>query len=203
MPPTQKLDLYKVHKTEYVATKKPVLVKTRPAKYLTISGRGAPASAEFQNSIGTLYGVAFSMKMAQKFAGMDYKVCPLEGLYWGSGKEENVGWIDPNKWNWMLVIRAPDFIKEKDLQQAIVQLRAKGKAGDFEKVKLESIDEGSCVQMLHLGPYNQENRTIDQMLAFAKQKGLTCRGRHHEIYLSDPRRVPPDRLRTILRFPVG
>jgi hypothetical protein len=204
MPTAQKLDLYKIHKAEYIATKKPALVKTRPAQYLTISGQGAPASSEFQNSIGTLYSVAFTLKMARKSAGKDYKVCNLEGLYW-SGKEESTECFDPNQygWNWLLMIRVPDFIKEKDLQQAISQLRAKGKAGDFEKVKLESIDEGSCVQMLHVGPYNQESRTIDQMLAFAKQKGLSCRGKHHEIYLSDPRRMPPDRLRTILRFPVG
>jgi hypothetical protein len=141
--------------------------------------------------------------MTQKFAGKDYKVFHLEGLYWGSGKEENVGCLDPKEWNWLLVIRVPDFIKEKDLQRAVIQLRAKGKIGDFDKVKLESLDEGMCVQMLHVGPYNQENRTVDQMLALVKQNGLTCRGKHHEIYLSDPRRVPPDRLRTILRFPVG
>jgi hypothetical protein len=203
MPTTQKLDLYKVHKAEYVATKKPVLVKTRPAQYLTISGHGAPASDEFQDKIGILYSVAFTVKMTRKFAGKDYKVCHLEGLYWGSGKEENLSCLDPKEWNWLLAIRVPDFIKMKELQQAIAQLRAKGKVGEFEKVKLESLDEGSCVQMLHVGPYSQENRTIDEMLAFVKQKGLTCRGKHHEIYLSDPRRVPPERLRTILRFPVG
>jgi hypothetical protein len=203
MPTAQKLDLYKVHKAEYVAAKKPVLVKTRPAKYLTITGRGAPASTDFQNSIGCLYSVAFTVKMARKFAGKDYKVCNLEGLYWGTGKEENLGGVDPKEWNWMLMIRVPDFIQENDLQKAVAQLGAKGKAGDFDKVKLESLDEGSCVQMLHVGPYNQENRTIDQMLALVKQQGLTCRGKHHEIYLSDPRRVPPERLRTILRLPVG
>jgi hypothetical protein len=203
MPTAQKLDLYKVHKAEYVATKKPVLVKTSPAQYLTISGRGAPASPEFQNKIGALYNVAFTLKMTQKFGGKDYKVCHLEGLYWGSGKEENVACLDPSAWNWLLVIRVPDFIKEKDLQQAIGQLRAKGKTGDFDKAKLESLDEGSCVQMLHVGPYNQEKQTIDQMLAFAAKEGLSSRGKHHEIYLSDPRRVPAQRLRTILRFPVG
>ena len=199
----EKLDLCKIHKTDYVAARKPVMVKIGPAKYLTISGHGAPASPEFQDGIGTLYGVAFTVEMTRKFAGKDYKVCHLEGLYWGNGNEEIAICPDPSEWNWTLVIRVPDFIKEKDLNQAIAQLRAKGKAGDFEKVKLESIDEGSCVQMLHVGPYNEEKRTIDQMLAFARQKGLACRGKHHEIYLSDPRRVPPERLRTILRFPVG
>ena len=126
------------------------------------------------------------MKMARKFAGKDYKVCNLEGLYWGSGEQESLECIDPKELNWLLVIRVPEFIQEKDLQQAVAQLRAKGKAGDFEKVALQTLDEGSCVQMLHVGPYNQENKTIDLMLAFIKQEGLACRGKHHEIYLSDP-----------------
>ena len=199
----EKLDLYRTHKAEYVAPRKPVMVKTGPAKYLTINGHGAPGSAEFQDKIGTLYGVAFTVKMTRKFAGKDYKVCHLEGLYWGNGKDEIAACSDPSEWNWKLVIRVPDFIKEKDLNQAVVQLHAKGKTGDFEQVKLESIDEGSCVQMLHIGPYNDEKRTIDQMLAFVREKGLACRGKHHEIYLSDPRRVPPERLRTILRVPVA
>ncbi|HTS67717.1 MAG TPA: GyrI-like domain-containing protein [Terriglobia bacterium] len=204
MPSTEKLDLYKVHKAEYVAPRKPVLVKTRPAQYLTIRGQGKPAETEFHNAIGVLYGMAFTIKMARKFAGKDYKVCHLEGLYW-SGEDENVGCFDPNQqgWNWLLIIRVPDFIKEKDLKQAVSQLRARGKAGDFEKVKLQKINEGECVQILHVGPYSQENKTIDQMLAFAREKGLSCHGKHHEIYLSDPRRVAPERLRTILRFPVA
>ena len=202
MPTAQKLDLYKVHKAEYVIPKKPVLVKTLPAKYLTISGHGAPGSAEFQNCIGSLYGAAFTIKLTKKFAGEDYKVCHLEGLYWGNTNEGGVVAVDPQELNWTLMIRVPDFVQAEDLRRAIVELRAKGKAGDFEKLKLESLDEGSCVQMLHVGPYNQEKPSIDRMLAFAKQEGLNCRGKHHEIYLSDPRRVPPARLRTILRIPV-
>ena len=199
----EKVDLYKVHKSEYVTPKKPVLVKTRPARYLGIKGQGAPASTDFQNAIGALYNVAFTLKMAKKFAGKDYKVCHLEGLYWGEGNTENLLPADRDGWSWLLIIRVPDFIKEKDVQQTIAQLRAKGKTGDFDKVKLELLAEGQCVQMLHVGPYSEEHKTIDQMLAFAKQEGLACRGKHHEIYLSDPRRVPAARLRTILRFPVG
>ena len=119
----------------------------------------------------------------------------------GKWKKENLGCVDPKDWNWMLVIRVPDFIRRGTIFSRRRQLRAKGKAGEFEQVKLESLDEGSCVQMLHVGPYNQEHGTIGQMLAFAQQEGLTCRGKHHEIYLSDPRRVPPDRLRTICGSP--
>jgi hypothetical protein len=202
MPTASKLDLYKKHRTEYIAPKKPALVKTKPAQYITISGSGAPGSADFQNKIGALYGVAYTMKMMKKSAGKDYKVCHLEGLYWGSGKEENVLSIDPKELKWTLIMRVPDFLKEKDLQRAIAQVHAKGKTGDFDAVKFERIDEGTCVQMLHIGPYNQEGGTITQMIAYAKEKGLSCHGKHHEIYLSDPRRVPPERLRTILRYPV-
>lgn len=202
MPTAPKLDLYKKHRTEYIAPKKPTLVKTKPAQYIAISGSGAPGSAGFQNKIGALYGVAFTLKMAKKFAGKDYKVCHLEGLYWGSEKEDNMLSIDPKELNWTLLMRVPDFIKGKDLQQAIAQLHGKRKTGAFDAVRLERIDEGTCVQMLHVGPYNQECGTITQMISYAKEKGLGCHGKHHEIYLSDPRRVAPERLRTILRLPV-
>jgi hypothetical protein len=202
MATTQKLDLYKKYKAEYITPRKPALVKTTPAQYITISGSGAPGSADFQNKIGALYGVAYTMKMTKKFAGKDYKVCPLEGLYWGSGKEESALSIDPKELNWTLIMRVPDFLKEKDLQQAVAQIHGKGKTGDFDAVTLERMDEGTCVQMLHIGRYNQECGTIAQMMTFAEEKGLACHGKHHEIYLSDPRRVAPERLRTILRLPV-
>jgi len=203
MPATQKLDLYKVHKAEYVTPKKPVLIQTKPAKYLTIAGQGAPAGEAFQRSVGALYGVAFTLKMAKKFAGNDYKVSNLEGLWWGDKEGEDFSAQPPDTWNWKLIIRVPDFIAAKDLKPAIATLRGKGKPPEVADVKLETIREGQCVQMLHVGPYAKEGETISQMVALAREKGLQCRGRHHEIYLSDPRRVPAERLRTILRLPVG
>lgn len=203
MPAVPKLDLYKLHKSEYVTPKTPALVKTLPAKYVAIGGQGTPGSTEFQNRVGALYGMAYTLKMAAKARGKDYKVCNLEGIYWGAGPQADVPGTIPKEMNWLLIIRTPDFIRQKDLDAAVTKLRAKGKAGEFDKVKLESIDEGTCVQMLHVGSYKDETKTVAQMLAFAKEKGLTYRGRHHEIYLSDPRRVPPERLRTILRLPVS
>ena len=95
----------------------------------------------------------------------------------------------------------PDFISAKDLKDTIAALKEKGK--ETADVKLETLAEGQCVQMLHMGPYSTEGETISQMLALAAEKGLSCHGLHHEIYLSDPRRVPPERLRTILRLPVA
>ena len=203
MPTAPKLDLYKVHKAEYVTPKKPALIKTKPAKYLAIIGQGAPGGEAFQKRVGALYAVAFTLKMAKKFAGKDYRVCHLEGLWWGEKEAENFALQPPDTWNWKLIIRVPDFIGAKDLKETIATLKERGKPPEVAEVKLETIDEGQCVQMLHVGPYSKEGETISQMIALAAENGLSCHGLHHEIYLSDPRRVPPERLRTILRLPVA
>jgi hypothetical protein len=203
MVATKKLELYKVHSAGHAASKAQTLVEVKPAKYLAITGKGAPASAEFQDAISALYGAAFTIKMGKKQAGKDYQVCGLEGLWWGSQKDIDFVSQPPETWNWKLLIRVPEFVKEADLRKAISALKEKGKSAEVAQVKLESIDEGRCVQMLHVGPYSEESKTIAQMRDFAQAKGLTCQGHHHEIYLSDPRRVPPERLRTILRQPVS
>ncbi len=203
MPATAKLDLYKQHKSEYVAPKTPALINVGSAKYLTFTGNGAPASEPFQKAIGALYGVAYTLKMTKKFAGQDYKVCHLEGQWWSKEDLSDFSTLAPESLNWRLMIRVPDFITASDLKKAVGQLREKGKGNEAANVKLETIKEGRCVQMLHVGPYSAETATVARMLDFAKQSGLACCGRHHEIYLSDPRRVPPARLRTILRHPVG
>jgi hypothetical protein len=202
MAPAKKLDLYKLHKAEYVTPRQPVLVSTKPAKYLAVTGQGAPASEEFQNKIGALYGVAFTIKMAKKFAGQDYRICHLEGL-WSVGQgSANLLAQAPESWNWKLLMRVPEFIKPADVKAAIKALAKKGKGAGAAAVRLEKLSEGRCVQMLHVGPYATEEETIAQMMAFAAERGLAFHGLHHEIYLSDPRRVPPQRLRTILRHPV-
>jgi hypothetical protein len=197
-----KLDLYKLNKTEYAATRKPALVELKPATYLAISGQGAPGGEKFTASIGALYGVAFTIKMTRKFAGQpDYAVCKLEGQWWSEPASE-FGKLPPDQWLWKLLIRTPDFIKEEDLRQAVAVLLKRGKGEEVKRVRLESLAEGLCVQMLHVGPYNKAHETIALMHAFAEKKGLAFSGKHHEIYLSDPRRVPPERLKTILRHPV-
>ena len=203
MPATPKLDLYKVHKAEYVTPKEPVLIQTKRAKYLVFTGRGAPAGEAFQKAVGALYNVAYTLKMAKKFAGKDYKVSNLEGLWWGDKEGENFAAQTPDAWNWKLIIRVPDFVSAKDLKEAITTLKEKGKPPEVAEVKLETIGEGQCVQMLHVGPYSQEGETISQMLELAAEKHLASRGRFHEIYLSNPRRVSAARLRTLLRLPVG
>jgi len=196
---TTKLDLCKLHKAEYAAPSKPVLVSTKPARYLAIAGQGAPGGARFTACIGALYGAAFTIKMTHKFAGkQDYAVGKLEGQ-WFFGAEPAM--IPKDQWKWKLLIRTPDFITEKDLKAAAGTMLKRGKSREVEEVQLETLDEGVCVQMLHVGPYDRENETVALMQSFAEAGGLKLAGPHHEIYLSDPRRVPPERLKTILRVP--
>jgi hypothetical protein len=188
-----KLDLYRKHAADYVAPKKPALVTIPPAQYLAFEGRGIPGGEGTNEVIGALYAVAFTIKMASKFAGRDYGVSKLEGLWWGKrGKQ----------WSWKFLIRTPDFISEKERREAAEILLGKGKPPEIATVRLEKLEEGPCVQMLHVGPYDKEAPTIAAMEEFAAGKGLAFHGLHHEIYLSDPRRVAPERLRTILRHPV-
>ena len=203
MGKTEKLDLYKEHKDEYVARGKPALVEVGPAWYLSITGRGEPGGEAFTAKVGALYSAAFTIKMMRKFAGQgDYKVCHLEGLWWGDDASVAFFTQPRSTWQWKLLIRTPDFIKADDLDQAKQTLAHKGKPTVVQEVKRESLKEGRCVQVLHVGPYADEPATIQTMRRFAEENGLVFHGRHHEIYLSDPRRVLPGRLRTILRHPV-
>ncbi len=202
MPSPQKLDLYKQHKADYATPKTPKLVEITPAPYLSVAGRGRPGSEVFTARIQCLYGVAYTIKMARKAAGRDYVVCKLEGLWWSDDAETDFTCLPPEQWSWKMLIRVPEFVTPGDLDDAVAALREKGKPPEVADVRLERIDEGRCVQMLHVGPYSSESETIAAMTAFAEGQGLTLHGQHHEIYLSDPRRVPEQRLRTILRHPV-
>jgi hypothetical protein len=203
MTTTDKIDLCKLHKDQYAAPKSPVLVTVDSAVYLAISGRGAPGGPEFTDKVGALYGVAFTTKMTHKFAGFqDYAVCKLEAQWWQDDPKADFSTVPPDRWNWRLMIRTPPIVKKQEVQDAIAKLVEKGKAMYTDQVKLESVPEGLCVQMLHVGPYDQEFVTIEAMKAFAQKKGLALHGRHHEIYLSDPRRISPEKLKTILRVPV-
>ena len=203
MAEAKKLDLYKEHKAEYVAKKTPALVKVAPARYLTIEGIGEPGGEDFQAKVQAMYGVAFTIKMTRKFVGKgDYKVCHLEGLWWAGANKHDFMSVPKDRWKWKLLIRVPEFISADDLSSAKAALREKGKPPEFEQVRLETIDEGPCVQMLHVGPYADEPASLAAMAAFAEEEGVAFHGLHHEIYLSDPRRVPPERVRTILRHPV-
>ena len=204
MKTQEKIDLYKLHKAEYAATRKPALVEIQPALYLAIDGQGAPGGEAFTTSIGALYGAAFTIKMTRKFTGLqDYAVCKLESLYWTEPDTADFGKVPKEEWCWKLLIRTPSFVTERDLESAVAALLKRGKDETVRQVRLETLAEGRCVQMLHVGPYEREHESVTLMMAFAEKHGLKFQGRHHEIYLSDPRRVEPEKLKTILRHPVG
>jgi len=188
-PTHEKIDLYREHAAEYVARRDPAIVNIARCQYLAIDGSGAPGGPEFQACIGALYNVAFTIRMAQKFAGHNYGVCKLEGLW-------------PDARTWSLLIRTPDFITKEQLDAALAKLIRKGKTVPVEAVRLLPLKEGWCVQALHIGAYSDEPATIEKMSGCASEAGMDFHGTLHEIYLSDPRRVTPERLRTILRQPV-
>ncbi len=205
MPDSKPIDLYKLHKVEYAASKRPELVDVGPAQYLSCTGSGAPGGEAFQTAVGALYGAAYTIKMTRKHkkgAAPDYKVCKLEGVYWGPEGENDFSTIDPEQWNWQLIIRTPEFISQDDLDEAIEALIEKGKDPAVRAVSLETLEEGRCVQMLHVGSYASEGETMAKMAEFAEANGVAFHGHHHEIYLSDPRRVAEEKLKTILRMPV-
>ncbi len=197
----RKVDVVARHRNEYAATRAPQIVTTGPGRYLTVQGRGEPGGAPFQTHVGALYGMAWSLKMAMKGRGKDFRIPPLEGLWWptsaGAAREDPGG-----EWNWKLLMRVPNFVGKRDLGPAVKALEAKGRAGAAREVRIEELREGRCVQALHVGPYATEPETLDRMRRAAADQGLAFRGRHHEIYLSDARRVAPERIRTILRMPV-
>ena len=196
-----KIDLYKLHKAQYAATKQPVLVELKEATYLAIPGQGAPGGPLFTASIGALYGMAFTIKMTRKFGGLqDYSVCKLEAQ-WGNAAGLNFDQVPKEEWQWNLMIRTPEFVTQAELDRAVAVLLKRGKGEEVKRVRLDTMTEGVCVHMLHVGPYEKEHETIAQMKAFAAKRQLQFHGKHHEIYLTDPRRVPPDRLKTILRMP--
>jgi hypothetical protein len=198
-----KLDLYAQNKDEYVTPREPVLLTIKPARYLSISGRGEPGGDAFQAAAAALYNVAFAVKLARKAAGRDYTVSKLEGLWWGRGRSGEFQREPKSSWNWQLLIRVPDWIHGREVAQAAESLIKKGKAKDVLSVELVVLNEGRSVQMLHVGAYDQEAETVRRLVEFAAAHRLTFRGKHHEIYLSDPRRVAPSKLRTILRYPVA
>lgn len=203
MPTTteEKVDLYKLHKSEYVTPKKPVLLDIQPAVYLSINGTGLPGGEEFQRKVGALYSTAYTLKFESKFAGRDYAVSKLEGIYWTDEGGPGFQTIPMDQWHWDLIIRTPEFVNAQQLKSAREKVIAKGTPAAAE-VKLQTIREGKCVQMLHVGPYAEERVTLKQMCALAKSEGFEFGDRHHEIYLSDPKRCEPAKMKTILRMPV-
>ena len=204
-------DFKKEYKEFYMPPKKPSIVTVPKMNYIAVRGQGDPnpEESEYKQAIGLLYGIAFTIKMSKmgshKIDGyFDYVVPPLEGFWWQEGVI-GVDYSRKDDFNWISVIRLPDFVTKEDFEWAVEEATRKKKT-DFSKVEFFTYDEGLCVQCMHIGPYDDEPATVELMHKFMEEQGyeldITEDRMHHEIYLSDARKVAPEKLKTVVRHPI-
>ena len=204
-------DYKKEYKEFYLPKRKPELITVPPMNFIAVGGKGNPneEGGAYKESIGLLYGIAFTIKMSKKGdhridGYFDYVVPPLEGLWWQEGTE-GIDYSRKEDFEWISMSRLPEFVTRDEFDWAIAEAEAKKKT-DFSKVEFFTYDEGLCVQCMHLGAYDDEPATIEAMDTFARAQGyqpdMGGQRFHHEIYLSDVRRCKPENLRTVIRHPV-
>ena len=205
-------DFKKEYKEFYLPPSKPGIVEIPGMNYLAVRGQGDPNAedSDYKASIGLLYGVAFTLKMSWRSGHpiegyFDYVVPPLEGFWWQEGRV-GIDYAHKEDFRFLSVIRLPDFVTEEDFLWARAEAAAK-KGADFSRVEFLPLEEGLCVQMLHVGPYDDEPVSIARMEDYLRQQGFrpdfSETRLHHEIFLSDARKVPPERRRTVLRHPIA
>ena len=204
-------DYKKEYKEFYMPNDTPSIVTVPKMNYIAVRGSGDPneEDGEYKKTIGLLYSIAFTIKMSKKGSHQiegyfDYVVPPLEGFWWQNGVE-GIDYARKTDFNWISVIRLPDFATKEDFDWAIAEATVKKKE-DFSKVEFFSYDEGLCVQCMHVGAYDNEPATVELMHKFAEEQGyvldITEKRLHHEIYLSDARKVVPEKLKTVIRHPI-
>lgn len=204
-------DYKKEYKEFYQPPKKPSIVSVPAMNYLAVRGKGNPNAegGEYQQGIPLLYGIAYTIKMSKKGAHaiegyFDFVVPPLEGFWWQDGVK-GVDYSRKNDFNFISCIRLPDFVTREESDWAVEEATVKKKL-DFSKVEFMAVEEGLCVQCMHVGPYDSEPATVDAMHAFASEQGyaldFSATRLHHEIYLSDPRKCAPEKLKTVVRHPL-
>lgn len=205
-------DYKKEYKEFYLPSQKPTIIEIPQMNYIAVEGQGNPnqENGDYKHSIELLYTIAYTIKMSSKknyqIKGyFDYVVPPLESFWWLEGKKE-LNYHHKNNLFWISVIRLPDFVTTKDVEWAKKEA-TKRKKRDFSKVKFLTYDEGLCVQCMHIGSYDYEPTTIQHMKDYVIELGydfdITKKRFHHEIYLSDPRRVKTEKMRTVIRYPIS
>lgn len=204
-------DFKKEYREFYLPPSKPAIVRVPRANYIAVRGAGDPnvEGGAYQQAIGVLYAVAYTLKMSyktdRKIDGFfEYVVPPLEGFWWQEGVK-GVNYADKSAFRWISVIRLPDFISQADFDWA-VETASKKKKLDCSAADFWSVDEGLCVQMMHIGAFDDEPASVALMDAYLAQNGyvndFSAERMHHEIYLSDARKVPPEKWKTVLRHPI-
>ncbi|MBR4093353.1 MAG: GyrI-like domain-containing protein [Oscillospiraceae bacterium] len=204
-------DFKKEYKEFYMPKNKPQIVDVPKANYIAVRGTGDPneEGGAYQQAISVLYAVAYTLKMSYKTdyqidGFFEYVVPPLEGFWW-QDNVDGVDYTDKSSFNWISVIRLPDFVSENDFKWA-VETATKKKKLDCSLAEFLTIDEGLCVQIMHIGPFDNEPETVAIMDGFLEENGYVndfSKSRlHHEIYLSDARKVDPEKWKTVIRHPI-
>lgn len=205
-------DYKKEYKEFYMPKNKPSIVDVPKMNYIAVRGKGNPndEDSEYKDSIGLLYAIAFTIKMSYKGSYkidgyFEYVVPPLEGFWWQDGNRGGIDYKSKDKFNFISLIRLPDFVTKKDFDRAVEEATKKKKQ-DFSKVEFFTYDEGVCVQCMHIGSYDDEPATINLMHEYMEENeyelDITDKRYHHEIYLSDPRRCDVSKLKTVIRHPI-
>jgi len=201
-------DLVKQLKPLYApSAKHAAIVEVPGLAFLMIDGRGDPSSSEvYQDALAALYGVAYTLKFALKKEApeRDFKVAPLEGLWWADTEAPSMDALraDRDSWNWTMMIAVPDGVTAAEVTAAAEAAARRRPLPAADRIRLERFEEGLAAQIMHVGPYSAEAPTIAALHAFVEEQGYALRGRHHEIYLGDPQRAAPERLKTVIRHPV-
>ena len=204
-------DFKKEYKEFYMPKNKPEIVNVSVANYIAVRGKGNPNTpdGEYQQAISVLYAVAYTLKMSYKTdykikGFFEYVVPPLEGFWW-QNNVQGVNYANKDSFHWISVIRLPDFVTMKDFEWA-VENASKKKKLDCSKAEFITIDEGLCVQIMHIGPFDNEPETVAIMDAFLEENGyendINEKRLHHEIYMSDARKVVPEKWKTVIRHPI-
>ena len=204
-------DFKKEYKEFYIPSSRPAIISVPAFNFIAVRGKGNPndPDGEYSKALNLLYGTAYTIKMSKKTdyridGYFDYVVPPLEGFWWQDGTE-GVDCAHKENFRWISVIRLPDFVTKKDFDWAVAEATRKKKV-DFSKVEFLTMEEGLCVQCMHTGSYDSEPATVQLMHKYAQDQGYELdfseKRLHHEIYLSDPRKVAPDKNKTVIRHPV-
>ncbi len=199
---SKKIDLRKQLKPFYSSPKKPNIIDVPPGKFLTITGRGEPGGKAYQAALNALYSVAYTVKFDSKAAGKDFTVMALESLWWFDDPSASFDEVPREEWNWKSIMRQPGFITSKMVEEAKTKAKEKKGLEEIDRILFEEFDEGLSAQIMHIGPYSEEEETVAKLHRFIEENGYKMRGHHHEIYMSDPRRAAPEKWKTIIRQPV-
>lgn len=204
-------DYKKEYKEFYLPKSEPSIVTIPKMNYIAVRGQGDPndEDGDYKAAIGRLYAIAYTIKMSKKgdhqiYGYFDYVVPPLEGFWWQNGVD-GIDYAHKENFQWISVIRIPDFVKEDDFRWAVDEATEKKKQ-DFSKVEFLTVEEGLCVHCMHIGSYDDEPATVSMMHEYMEHQGyeldITDKRLHHEIYLSDARKVAPEKLKTVIRHPI-